>query len=117
MQVVVCHLHPNGTYLTDGHLTLDGLEAYTTDTHQGTLCMTGNHEATRLVAHTTAYQGRVRQTEQRDIGVGHGLVVTIHEPSLQFHAFFLRALHEDLPSLYDHPDGIEAAHLPDGIRQ
>ena len=53
-QIVVFHLHPDGSHVTDGQQAVDGLEAHTTDTCPDLTGPAGDHEITDLVTHPAA---------------------------------------------------------------
>ena len=53
-QIVVFHLHPDGSHVTDGQQAVDGLETHTTDTCPDLTGPAGDHEITDLVTHPAA---------------------------------------------------------------
>ena len=55
VQVIVLHLHANSAYLTDGHDSLDRLEADTGDMYPRLLSTAGDNKIASLIAHTTSY--------------------------------------------------------------
>ena len=81
VQIIVLHLHANSAYLTDGHDSLDRLEADTGDMYPRLLSTAGDNEIASLIAHTTSYVCGIEWVKQRDISISNGLALTVNKSS------------------------------------